>query len=82
MASALSFGAGCNTIWGGLTRGAECAYENRQDEIYQRYVRQDNALFKRNLTDRQLLFEQFTEIGKGLILFILIAAFLIYYLRD
>ena len=82
MANALSFGAPCHTFWGGLTRGAECAYENRQDEIYQRYVRRDNALFSRAQGDRKLLLEQFSEIGKGLMLFILIAAFLLFYFKD
>lgn len=82
MASWISFGAPCHTVWGGLTRGAECAYENRQDEIYNEYKAQDQRMWQRGMTERSVLFQQFTEIGKGLIAFVLIAAFLVYYLRD
>ena len=82
MASWLSFGAPCNTVWGSISRGAECSEENRRDEIYNAYVSRDEELFQRSLTERATLFNQYSEVFKTLGVFILVAAFIIYYLRD
>ncbi|QNR22956.1 hypothetical protein [Croceimicrobium hydrocarbonivorans] len=82
MANWLSFGAGCHTVWGSVTRGAECAEENRRDEIYGEFKAYDQQLFDRSIKEREFLFGQYQEILTMLVLFVLGAAFLIYYLRD
>lgn len=82
MANWLSFGAPCHTAWGAFTRGAECAEENRRDEIYNEFKSYDQQLFLRSQQDRAILFEQYREVLTALGIFVLAAAFLIYYLRD
>lgn len=82
MANWFAFGAPCNTAWGSFARGAECAEENRRDEIYNEYKAYDQQLFDRSLQERAVLFDQYKEVLTALGLMVLIAAFLIYYLRD
>lgn len=82
MANWLSFGAGCHTVWGSVTRGAECTYENRQDQLYSRYRNRDRELYKRSLAEREFILEQSKEIGKWLIAFVLIAVFIKFFFSD
>lgn len=82
MANWFAFGQDCDSAWGRFARGAECAYERRQTDVYNTFRDRDNELFNRSLAERELLYQQFMEIGRGLIIFILIAAFIVYFFRD
>lgn len=82
MANWLSFGAPCRTVWGSITRGAECAEENRRDEVYNEYKSYEDFLFQRSLDERDLLFSQSRELLQALGLFVLVAAFIFFYFRD